>query len=48
MLLIKVEEWQLEYISNKLSKLYSEEWRCLLRCQSLFHLKEYLEKCDVT
>lgn len=40
----KVEEWQLEYISSKLSELYSEGWRCLLRCRSLIHLKKALEE----
>nr|XP_019925503.2 uncharacterized protein LOC109619595 [Crassostrea gigas] len=39
----KVEEWQLEYTSWKLFELYSEGWRCLLRCHSLIHLKKALE-----
>lgn len=39
----KVQEWDLRCISMKLSEIYKEGWRCLLRCPSLSILKKDLE-----
>ncbi|XP_022330287.2 uncharacterized protein LOC111128750 [Crassostrea virginica] len=44
MFLGKVQEWELGYTAMKLSGIYKEGWRCILRCPSLSHLKQSLEK----
>ena len=44
----KVQEWELEYISMKLSEIYKEGWRCILRCPSLSHLKQSLEEARLS
>ncbi|XP_048735377.2 uncharacterized protein LOC125650862 [Ostrea edulis] len=44
MFLGKVQEWQLAYISSRLSEIHNEGWRCLLKCHSLSHLKKTLER----
>ncbi|XP_062578076.1 uncharacterized protein LOC134239961 [Saccostrea cucullata] len=48
MFLGRLQEWQLAYMATRVSELYTEGWRCLLKCHSLYHLKKALETARKT
>ena len=48
MFLGKVQEWELQYTAMKLSGIYKEGWRCILRCPSLSCLKQSLEEARLS